>query len=278
MRASFLAVVACAAGVTAVIAGAAPARTAADAIQLRALLGSAEEVPPPTGNVSGSRGTFTARTTRTPTGATLEWRLTFSNLSGPAVAAHIHTGARGQAGPVVVPLCGPCTSGATGTANVDSALLATIQNGGAYVNVHTPTNPAGEARGQLGSVASVRSTLSSRQEVPKPKGAAKGAGRFTLTAVKSGSSAVVTWRLTFSKLTGRAVAAHIHIGARGVAGPVTLALCGPCRTGATGRATITGGGLAALEAGRAYVNVHTPRNPSGEIRGQIPPVALTITP
>ena len=28
--------------------------------------------------------------------------------------------------------------------------------------------------------------------------------------------------------------------------------------------------LAALEAGRAYVNVHTTRNPAGEIRGQLP--------
>jgi hypothetical protein len=36
--------------------------------------------------------------------------------------------------------------------------------------------------------------------------------------------------------------------------------------------------LAALESGRAYVNVHTPRNPGGEIRGQIPAMALTITP
>jgi hypothetical protein len=96
--------------------------------------------------------------------------------------------------------------------------------------------------------------------------------------VKSGTSAVLTWRLTFSKLTGRAVAAHIHTGRRGVAGPVAVALCGPCRTGATGRATVTAATLAALESGRAYVNVHTARNPAGEIRGQIPAVPLTLTP
>jgi len=63
-----------------------------------------------------------------------------------------------------------------------------------------------------------------------------------------------------------------------VAGPVTLALCGPCRSGAAGRATVTGAALNALESGSAYVNVHTPRNPAGEIRGQVPAIPLTITP
>ena len=35
--------------------------------------------------------------------------------------------------------------------------------------------------------------------------------------------------------------------------------------------------VAALEAGRAYVNVHTARNPAGEVRGQIAAVPLTIS-
>lgn len=278
MSSSFFAVIACAAGVAVFAAGAAPARTAADSIQLRALLNTTEEVPSPSGNVANARGTFTATATKTSTGASLQWRLTFRDLSGPAAAAHLHTAPRGTAGPVTLALCGPCTSGVTGTAEIDAAFLKTIQSDGAYANVHTPTNKAGEIRAQLTSVRSVRTILNARQEVPKPKGAARAAGGFTITAVKSGSSAVVTWRLTFSKLTGRVAAAHIHIGQRGVAGPVTLALCGPCRNGATGRATVRGGGLAALEAGRAYVNVHTARNPAGEIRGQIPAIALTITP
>jgi hypothetical protein len=277
MRPTFPAIVACAAGIAFVVAGSAPARTAADTIQLRGLLTAAEEVPAPSGDVANARGTFTATATKTATGATLQWRLTFTNLTGPAVAAHIHTGPKGQAGPVTVPLCGPCMSGVTGTANVDSAFLSTIQSGGAYVNVHTPTNPAGEIRAQLGSLATVRATLNAGQETPKPKGA-RGSGRFTATFVKTGSTATVTWRLTFSKLTGRAVAAHIHVGRRGVAGPVAVALCGPCRTGASGRATVSGATLTALESGRAYVNVHTPRNPAGEIRGQIPALPLTITP
>lgn len=278
MRWNVLFAVLCAAGVAVAVAGGAAARTAATEVQLRGLLNAANEVPAPTGDVAAARGTFTAATTKTATGATLQWRLAFSNLTGDAAAAHIHTGRRGQAGPVVVALCGPCTSGATGLADVDAALLRTIQSGGAYVNVHTGTNRAGEVRGQLASIATVRPVLNSRQEVPRPKGAGAATGRFTVTAVKTGPSAVLTWRLTFAKLTGRAGAAHIHIGRRGVAGAVAVALCGPCRSGATGRSTVSGAALAALESGRVYVNVHTARNPAGEIRGQIPAIPLTITP
>jgi hypothetical protein len=278
MRPSFLAACACAAGIAIVVAGGAPARTTADRIKLRALMNPTEEVPAPSGDVADARGTFTATATRTGTGASLQWRLIFTNLTGDAVAAHIHTGARGVAGPVALALCGPCTSGVTGTAQIDSALLTAIQSDGAYVNVHTRTNPAGEIRAQVTSLATVRTVLNAGQEVPKPKGARFATGRFTVTAVKSGSSAVLTWRLTFSKLTGRAVAAHIHTGRRGVAGPVAVALCGPCLSGATGRATVNATVRAALEAGRTYVNVHTARNPAGEIRGQIPAVPLTITP
>lgn len=278
MRSNRLIAVACAAGIAVAVAGSAVARTSADRVQLRALMTAADEVPAPNGAVANARGTFVSSATKTATGATLGWTLTFSNLTGNAVAAHIHTGPRGQAGPVSVALCGPCTSGATGTADITSTVLSAIQSGGAYINVHTPTNPAGEIRAQLGSIATVRPALNTRQEVPKPKGAGRGTGTFAVTAVKTGSSAVITWRLTFSKLTGRAVAAHIHLGRRGVAGGVAVALCGPCRSGRTGRATVSGAVLTALESGRAYVNVHTPRNPGGEIRGQIPAIPLTITP
>ena len=278
MKRKLLIAVAGTAAIAVTVAGSAVGRVTATSTNLRALMTSAQEVPAPRGEVANARGTFTASATRSETGASLQWTLTFSNLTGPAVAAHIHRAAAGVAGPVVVPLCAPCTSGATGTANVDDVVLDAIQDGEAYVNVHTSTNPPGEVRGQLSSIATVRPVLNSLQEIPRPVRAARANGRFTATAVKTGSSAVVTWRLTFTRLTGRAVAAHIHLGRRGVAGRVLVPLCGPCRTGATGRATVSGATLAALEAGRAYVNVHTARNPAGEIRGQSPAIPLTITP
>lgn len=257
--------------------GGAAARSQANTIRVAAEMKAANETPTPKGDVGAAQGTFTATLTKTSSGASMSWRLEFSSLSGNAIAAHVHVAARGVAGPVRVPLCAPCTSGVSGTANIDAAVLDAIQNDRAYVNVHTPTNPAGEIRDQVSIVASVKTSLRAAQERPKPKGNVRRArGTFTATITRSGTSAVVAWRLSFSKLTGKAVAAHIHSGVRGKAGPVIVPLCAPCRSGASGRATVDASVLGALEAGRAYVNVHTRKNPAGEIRGQIAAVALTI--
>jgi hypothetical protein len=261
------------------LVGAGSARPQATAITVGGALNAAQEVPAPTGDVAGARGAFTATVTRSGSGATMAWQLSYSGLTGPAGAAHVHLAPRGQAGGVAVPLCGPCQSPASGNANIDAAVLDALQTGGAYVNVHTATNAPGEIRGQLAVTASTRAALTARQEVPRPRGNANRArGLFTAVVTRSGTSGTMAWRLTFSRLTGRAVAAHIHIGRRGQAGGVAVPLCGPCRSGARRTATLTAATLAALEAGRAYVNVHTPRNPAGEIRGQLPAVPLRITP
>ncbi len=249
----------------------------ATSIRLATPLDAAQEVPVPSGNVAGARGTFTATADAEGGGASLAWQLTFNGLTGPANAAHIHTGARGQSGPVVVPLCGPCQSPASGNATANAGVVEALEAGTAYVNVHTAQNGPGEIRGQVGITANANATLTRRQEVPRPRGAGRASGSFTSTIIKSGTTGSMTWRLTFSRLTGRAVAAHIHIGARGRSGPVAVPLCGPCRSGARRTATLTRVVLAALEAGRAYVNVHTSRNPAGEIRGQIAPVALSLS-
>ena len=258
------------------VVGGAAARSQANTIRIAANMAAANEIPAPKGDVGSARGTFTATLTKSGTGAELSWRLEFSNLSGNAIAAHIHVAARGVAGPVRVPLCAPCTSGVTGTATINADVLDAIMNDRAYVNVHTPTNPAGEIRDQVGIVANVKTTLRASQERPKPKGRlAKAKGTFTATVTRTGSTGVITWRLTFSKLSGKATAAHIHSGARGKPGPVIVPLCAPCRSGARGRATVSASVLDALESGRTYVNVHTRKNPAGEIRGQLPAVPLT---
>ena len=94
---------------------------------------------------AGAGGRFTA----TLNGTTLRWTLTFKNLSGPAMAAHIHTAPRGVAGPVTVPLCGPCTSPTSGTATLTAAQVKDLLARKQYVNVHTAKNAAGEVRGQI---------------------------------------------------------------------------------------------------------------------------------
>jgi hypothetical protein len=113
--------------------------------------------------------------------------------------------------------------------------------------------------------------LKARFEVPKPLGVPAGAtGLFTGTViVLENSRARVTWRLTFSKLSGKASAAHIHAGKVGKAGRVLVALCGPCKSGQRGNRSITNAQLRAIRAGATYVNVHTARNAAGEIRGQV---------
>jgi hypothetical protein len=260
-----------------VVAGAALARTEATTVTLGGAMTSAKEVPPPVGDVSAARGTFTATASKTASGASLAWRLTFQGLTGPATAAHVHVAPVGAPGPVVVPLCGPCESGASGNATMTDDTINAINAGQAYVNVHTAANKAGEIRAQVSIVSTKKATLSAAQETPKPKGSVgKATGAFSFTVTKTGTTSVLTWRLSFSKLTGKAVAAHIHLGQRGKAGAVALALCGPCRSGASGKATIKSSLLAALEAGRAYVNVHTPKNAAGEIRAQLPAIAVTL--
>ena len=115
------------------------------AIHLAAALNAGQEVPKQAVKAHAATGAFTA----TLTGTKLTWSLAFRKLTGPATAAHIHLGRPGKPGPVAVPLCGPCTSGAKGAATLTAAQVKAILGGGTYVNVHTAKNPAGEIRGAL---------------------------------------------------------------------------------------------------------------------------------
>ena len=144
MRKRFAPVVALATGALA-LTGAAAGATHATKLNFAATLNAGQEVPHPVGTKAGAAGKFTA----TVTGAKIAWKLTFSHLTGPASAAHIHAGKTGVPGAVIVPLCGPCTSGQTGTGRLTSAQLAQMKVGKTYVNVHTNKNQGGEIRGQI---------------------------------------------------------------------------------------------------------------------------------
>jgi hypothetical protein len=131
----------------------------------------------------------------------------------------------------------------------------------AFASVALAAKPAPKTTFKLNAALNIG------QEKPVPKGTKLGAsGRFTGTL--NGTS--LTWRLTFKHLSGPATAAHIHIGARKVAGAVVVPLCGPCTSPVTGGPTaLTADQVKDLLAGKYYVNVHTAKNPGGEIRGQI---------
>jgi len=110
-----------------------------------AALSSGQEVPKQAVKDTAAHGQFKG----TLKGSKLTWKLTFAKLTGPATAAHIHMAAKGKSGKVVVPLCGPCKSGQTGTATISKPLMSAFKKHLLYVNVHTAKNPNGEIRGQL---------------------------------------------------------------------------------------------------------------------------------
>jgi CHRD domain-containing protein len=125
---------------------------------------------------------------------------------------------------------------------------------------------AAVAFAQAASSTHLKATLTPGQEVPKQAIKAPG-GSGTFTATLNGKK--LSWKLVFRKLSGPAVAAHIHLGRPGKAGGVVVSLCGPCKSGVSGNATLTAALVKAILRGGAYVNVHTAKNPNGEIRGQI---------
>jgi hypothetical protein len=115
-------------------------------VKFSAALNIGQEVPHPKGVAAGASGHFSA----TLTGTTLKWTLSYSHLSGPAMAAHIHGPAkRGQSANVLIPLCPPCKSPLSGTATATATEITEMKAGQTYVNVHTTKNPLGEIRGQI---------------------------------------------------------------------------------------------------------------------------------
>ncbi|HEY7239019.1 MAG TPA: CHRD domain-containing protein [Burkholderiales bacterium] len=105
-------------------------------------LSGANEVPPVNAGGSGE-GTIRVNSDGTVTGS-----VTTSGVQG--TMAHIHQGAKGQNGPVIIPLT---KSGDTYTvpagAKLNDAQMKAFKEGGLYVNVHTAANKGGEVRGQL---------------------------------------------------------------------------------------------------------------------------------
>ena len=81
---------------------------------------------------------------------TLQWHITYSGLSGPAMAAHFHGPATpGIDAPPVVPIPPPLTSPIDGAAKLTLDEVSQLLGGLYYVNLHTQAFPNGEIRGQV---------------------------------------------------------------------------------------------------------------------------------
>jgi hypothetical protein len=129
-----------------VTASALAAGTKKPTYSYKATMTAGQEVPKPKAPAKAG-GIFTATVTENGAKRSIVWKLTFHNLSGPAVAAHIHMGKPGTAGGVLLALCGPCKSGMTGHAAISTDVGDALEQGKTYVNVHTAKNAAGEIRG-----------------------------------------------------------------------------------------------------------------------------------
>ena len=106
-------------------------------------------------------------------GDSVYYSITVTDASANLIAAHLHFGPRGEAGPIVVTLCSaqttPCqTEGqvAQGTFTAQQfegpfandelqRLIDEARAGMVYVNVHSTKYPGGEARGQLADLGAM---------------------------------------------------------------------------------------------------------------------------
>jgi hypothetical protein len=191
-----------------------------------------------------------------------------AGLTG-ATAAHVHVAARGTPGPVIVPLTGGPELWVVpdSAAALSAAQISDFNAGRLYFNVHTSANPNGEIRGQIDKAGTTRfASLTGAQETPAVATAAFGHGVLALDEATGGVAGFVV-----ASGLPTANAAHVHSAARGTPGGIVVPLTG------AGNLWVVPDDAPPLAAEQRphfgddglYYNVHTPANPSGEIRGQL---------
>src|SRR5438552_4637486 len=253
---------------------------------LGAVLTPSQEVPPCAGTGSGN-ATVTFDSTR----QNINITITVANLGSPITASHIHAGAAGVAGNILIPFT-PAASfnngTLTGTFPIDSATAqAILQNpSNFYVNVHTNQCPGGAARGQLpfvsGGTTMYAAELRGANEAPPTGSSALGGALVTFDF----NNNTIAWEVNSSGVASPTLS-HIHRGAAGVAGPVIInfatspdqivgghtkgfAAIADRQTGALIASDLTNLASASTAIGY-YVNLHSTAFPAGEIRGQLVP-------
>ena len=117
----------------------------------------------------------------------------------------------------------------------------------------------------MAAMVNFKASLSGKSEVPPNTTAGTG----SVTATYDTDSKKLTWKGSYSGLTGPASAAHFHGPAPAGKNAGVMVPISPNGPSFEGSATLNDAQAKALMDGDMYVNVHTAANKAGEIRGQL---------
>ena len=117
----------------------------------------------------------------------------------------------------------------------------------------------------MAATMTFKAALSGKNEVP----ANTTSGTGEVTATYDTATKKLTWKGSYSGLTGAATAAHFHGPAGEGKNAGVLVPISPATSPLEGSATLNDAQAKALMDGEMYVNVHTAANKGGEIRGQL---------
>ncbi len=260
-------------------------------VRAGAALDGGQEVPPV---ATGMTGVIKVKATS----ERFRFKLMVAKNSNEIFAAHLHCAPPGSNGPVGITLftgsftaaqgkvaggtlTSPDPGNGCGWADLGDAAAA-VAAGETYVNVHTSAVPSGEIRGDVipkRVVLKAMTELDGALEVPPVATDMAGKVRLRVSDERLKVKLVVTGN------SSELFAAHIHCAPPGANGPVGVTLFSGSFTNRAGKVvdTVLSGPDAgnacgwsdlrdvalAIAAGEAYVNVHTARVPSGEIRGDL---------
>jgi hypothetical protein len=111
----------------------------------------------------------------------------------------------------------------------------------------------------------LKADLKASNEVPPNNSTASGNAEASYNT----ATHTLSWTVTYSGLSGPAAGAHLHgPGDPGKNAGIMLPFQNPASP-IRGSAVLTDAQAASLLAGKWYVNIHTAKNPGGEIRGQM---------
>jgi hypothetical protein len=111
-------------------------------------------------------------------------------------------------------------------------------------------------------------TLDSAQETPPTGSDATGHA----TVAYDTDSKLLIWTVDYKGLSGPATMAHFHgPAAAGVPAGVVVVIPGATDDPIKGSTVLTDAQAKMLKDGLLYINIHTAKNPKGEIRGQVEP-------